>query len=74
MIMTNIEENLFQERNNRLAQLIIHHPLVVHINVTLVLANALLVITTSLLHARNHLIVLFLNHVMTATAVALTEV
>ena len=56
-----------------LAQIIIQQPLVVHINLTLVLANALLFISTPLLDAINNVIVLLLNHVKTATAVALTQ-
>ena len=43
----------------------------VHINLTHVLANALLVLTTPLLDVINHHIVFVLNHTMTATAVTL---
>ena len=57
--MINIIEYLLQEHNILLAQLIIQHPLAVHINLTPVVANAVLVLTTPLLNAGNHLTVLF---------------
>ena len=69
LALTNIIYNLLQDRSILLIQTIIQHPLVALINLTLVLANAFPVITTPLLDAINHHIVLLLNHVMTATAV-----
>ena len=69
--MINIIKNLYQDDIILTAQPIIQHHLVAHLNLNLFLANALLVITTPLLDAINHYIVLLLNHVMNATAVAL---
>ena len=71
--VTNIIQSRLQDHIITLAQIIIQHPLVSHINLTLVLANVLLVITTTLFDAINQHIVLLLYHVTTATAVALTN-
>ena len=57
-------DNLLEEQIFFLARTIIQQCLVVHINLTLVLANAPLVITTPLLDAIIHHIVHLLNHVI----------
>ena len=72
LAMTNIIKSILPDHIMFLARTIIQHPLVAHQNLNLVLANALLVITTPLLDAINHHIDLRLNYVMTATAVAFT--
>ena len=72
LAMTNNLKNPLQDHFILLAPYIIQHSLVAHISLTLVLGNVLLVTTTHHLDAINHHIVLLLNHVMTATAVALT--
>ena len=70
--MTNIIQNLVQDYIILFAQTTIQQPPVARKNLTLVLANALLVITTPVLDAINHQLVLLFNHIMTTTAVALT--
>ena len=72
LAMTKILTNILQDQIVLVAQIIFQHLLVAHINLTHVLANALLVLTTPLLNIINHHIVFLLNHVMTATAVTLT--
>ena len=72
LAMINIIETLLQEPITLLAQVIIQYPLVVHIILTLVLANAPLVGTTPHLDAINNHIVLLLSHVLIATKVDLT--
>ena len=65
-------ENLLQEHTVIHAQIIYQYPLIVQINFTLV--NAPLVITTPLLDAIYHHIVLLLNHVLIAIDVDLTPI
>ena len=72
LAMANIMKILLHDHIILSAKTIVQRPLVAHINLTIVLANTLLVITTPPLDAIKHHIIFILNHVMTATAVALT--
>ena len=64
LVMINTEKYLLQNRFILLAPIIILPPLVVHIDIILVLANALLAIIIPFSEDINPHIVLLLNHVL----------
>ena len=70
--LTNITENLLHEHFTLPAHIIILHPLVAHIIISLVLVNAPLVTKNSLSDYINHHIVPLLNHEGIAIEVDLT--
>ena len=67
--VTSMMKNLLHEHIILLAHITFLHPLVAHLSVTLVLANAHLAATTPLLDDINQHIVLLLNHVLSAIEV-----
>ena len=74
LTMANNIETIFHELIILLVHIAILHPHIAHSNITIVLANAPLIITTPLLDDINRHIVLLLSHVLIAIKIDHTPI